>query len=156
MELPGFKYNMTDVQAALGIHQLRRLAGFHGRRAEIAAEYTRAFRDSDALEPPVERPHVRHAWHLYVLRIRPGVLRIDRDRVIQELLDRNIATSVHFIPVHLHSYYRHRYQLPPNRFPVALDNYRRMVSLPLHPGLTPRDVSDVIEAVMDVVRVYRR
>jgi len=153
--LPGFKYNMTDIQAALGVWQLRKLERFQQRRREVASQYDRAFADEPALEPPVTRPDVEHAWHLYVLRLRPGALRIDRDRFIEELTERNIGTSVHFIPIHIHPFYRDKYGFTPHSFPVAYGNYQRMLSLPLNPGLTDRDVGDVIEAVLDVVRSYR-
>ena len=153
--LPGFKYNMTDIQAALGLCQLRKLEQFQQRRREVVSQYNRAFVDQPALELPVTRPDVEHAWHLYVLRLRPEVLTIDRDRFIQELGARNIGTSVHFIPIHVHPYYRDKYGFTPGSFPVAYDNYRRMLSLPLNPGLTDQDVNDVIEAVLDVVRTYR-
>jgi dTDP-4-amino-4,6-dideoxygalactose transaminase len=91
-----------------------------------------------------------------VLRLRPGVLQIGRDQVISELARRNIGTSVHFIPIHLHSYYRDKYGYAPTAFPVALDNYERMFSLPLHAGLADHEVADVIDAVIDVVRTFRR
>jgi dTDP-4-amino-4,6-dideoxygalactose transaminase len=103
----------------------------------------------------VTRPEVDHAWHLYVLRLREDALTIGRDRFIQELTERNIGTSVHFIPIHIHPYYRDKYGFTPDSFPVAHANYRRMLSLPLNPGLTDRDVGDVIDAVRDVVRSYR-
>jgi dTDP-4-amino-4,6-dideoxygalactose transaminase len=154
--LPGFKYNMTDIQAALGLHQLRRLAQMQQRRREIVAQYRAAFDADDALESPVERADVEHAWHLFVLRLRPGALRIDRGRFIHELTARNIGTSVHFIPVHLHPYYRAKYGFAPDAFPVAYSNFERMLSLPLHPGLRDRDVADVVEAVLDVARTFRR
>ena len=153
--VPGFKYNMTDIQAALGLWQLRKLRQFQARRRAVVSEYDRAFADEPALERPVTRPDVEHAWHLYVLRLRDDALMIGRDRFIQELADRNIGTSVHFIPIHIHPYYRDKYGYTPGSFPVAYDNYRRMLSLPLNPGLTDRDVGDVIEAVLDVVRTYR-
>ena len=154
--LPGFKYNMTDMQAALGLHQLEKLGGFQRRRREVVARYAAGFADLDALELPVERAEVEHAWHLYVLRLRPGALRIERDRFIAELTARNIGTSVHFIPIHLHPYYRDRYGYAPESFPVAWSNYRRMLSLPLNPRLSDPDVTDVIEAVREIVRIYRR
>jgi dTDP-4-amino-4,6-dideoxygalactose transaminase len=154
--LPGFKYNMTDVQAAMGLWQLRKLDAFHRRRREIAERYTSAFGDEPALEPPIARPDSEHAWHLYVLRLVPDALRIDRDRFIQELGARNIGTSVHFIPIHLHPYYRDKYALAPEHLPIAYQNYRRMLSLPLHPRLSDEDVSDVIDAVLDLVQTYRR
>ena len=153
--LPGFKYNMTDIQAALGVWQLRKLARFQQRRAEIVAQYNQAFGNDPALELPVVRPEVDHAWHLYVLRLRPEALSIGRDQFIQELAARNIGSSVHFIPIHIHPYYRDRYGFTPQSFPVAYGNYERMLSLPLMPRLTDRDVGDVIEAVQDIMRRFR-
>jgi dTDP-4-amino-4,6-dideoxygalactose transaminase len=153
---PGFKYNMTDIQASLGLWQLKKLAGFQERRREIVRLFGEAFRGEDALELPVERAEVEHAWHLYVLRLRPGVLQIGRDQVISELTRRNIGTSVHFIPIHLHPYYRDKYGYAPTAFPVAFENYERMLSLPLHAGLADHEVADVIDAVLDVVRTFRR
>jgi len=154
--LPGFKYNMTDIQAAIGLCQLRRQDVFQRRRREVVARYTAAFGADPALEPPVVRPDVEHAWHLYVLRLRLDALRIGRDRFIEELTARNIGTSVHFIPVHLHPYYRDKYGYAPEALPVAYGNYLRLLSLPLHPGLSDRDIDDVIEAVLDVARTHRR
>jgi dTDP-4-amino-4,6-dideoxygalactose transaminase len=154
--LPGFKYNMTDIQASLGLRQLRKLERFHARRRAVAARYTEAFTGEDTLEPPVERDGVEHAWHLYVLRLRPEVLTIGRDAFIEELAERQIGTSVHFIPVHTHPYYRDKYGYAPRCLPVAYDNFLRMLSLPLHPRLTDAEVTDVIEAVRDVARRHRR
>ena len=154
--LPGFKYNMTDIQAALGVWQLRKLERHQARRRAVVALYDAAFAGEPALELPVTRPEVEHAWHLYVLRLRPEALRIDRDRFITALAERNIGASVHFIPIHLHPYYRDRYGYAPDAFPVAHANYRRMLSLPLSPRLSDQDVADVIEAVRDVVRTHRR
>jgi dTDP-4-amino-4,6-dideoxygalactose transaminase len=153
---PGFKYNMTDIQAALGLWQLRKLAGFQERRRHIVQRYAEAFQGDEAFQLPVERPHVEHAWHLYVLRLRPGVLRIGRDRFIEELAARNIGTSVHFTPIHLHPYYRDKYGYNATSFPVAYDSFQRMLSLPLNPRLSDQDVGDVIDAVRDVVRGQRR
>lgn len=153
---PGFKYNMPDIQAAMGLAQLQKLAGFAARREAVVAMYHEAFAAEDALETPVTRDGVTHAWHLYPLRLRLEALRIDRARFIQELTERNIGTSVHFIPVHLHPYYRDTYGLSATDFPVAYGNYLRLVSLPLHPRLTDGEVHDVIEAVYDVVARFRR
>lgn len=154
--LPGFKYNMTDMQAALGLVQLERLAQFQKRRREVVAAYADAFAREPALELPVERPEVEHAWHLYVLRLRPDALRIGRDQFIEELKRLNIGTSVHFIPVHLHPFYRNKYGYTPTQFPIVYGNYQRALSLPLHPGLSDQDVSDVCEAVRDTVERHRR
>jgi len=153
---PGFKYNMTDIQAALGLWQLKKLPGFEERRRAVVALYDQAFAQEDALETPVERPEVEHAWHLYVLRLRLEALRIDRDQFIEELTNRNIGTSVHFIPIHLHPYYRDKYAFTPESYPIAYSNYRRMISLPLNVRLSDADVADVIEAVRDVVSEFRR
>lgn len=153
---PGFKYNMTDIQAALGLWQLRKLSRFQERRREIVAAYQAAFDGEDALVLPVERPWVEHAWHLYVLRLRPLALRISRDRFIEELAARKIGTSVHFIPIHLHPYYRNKYGYRPDAFPVTYDSFQHMISLPLNPSLTDQDVADVIDAVLDLVLAYRR
>jgi dTDP-4-amino-4,6-dideoxygalactose transaminase len=152
----GWKYNLSDLQAAIGLAQLRKIDGFQQRRRDIAFTYTAAFSGHRALVTPVERPDVEHAWHLYVLRLRPGTLRIDRDRFIAELTERNIGTSVHFIPIHLHPYFRDKYGYTTTDFPVAYDNYRRMLSLPLHPALSDQDVEDVIAAVLDVAEVNAR
>src|SRR5439155_329342 len=122
---PGFKYNMTDIQAALGLWQLRKLPAFQERRRQVVRRYTEAFQGDEALELPVERPNVEHAWHLYVLRLRPGVLRIGRDRFIEELATCNIGTSVHFTPIHLHPYYRDKYGYQATAFPVAYDSFQR-------------------------------
>src|SRR5262249_5663941 len=104
---PGFKYNMTDMNAALGLVQLRRLDAMQTRRAEIVAQYQDLLADVDELvELPTVRGDVEHAWHLFAVRVRPERLRIGRDEVIQELNAAGIGTSVHFIPLHEHSYYR--------------------------------------------------
>lgn len=153
---PGFKYNMTDIQAAMGLAQLRKLSSFQVRRRQIAKLYNDAFSGTRALQLPAERAHVEHAWHLYVLRLNKEALTIGRDRFIDELRQRNIGSSVHFIPIHLHPYYRDKYGYRADDFAVAHGNYQRLLSLPLHPKLTDRDVSDVIEAVLDIVHTYRR
>lgn len=147
----GFKCNMTDIQASLGLWQLKRLPGFHRRRGEVAAAYTAAFARHPALEPPASRPYVGHGWHLYVLRLRPEALRIGRDGFLEELAGRNIGASVHFIPIHMHPYYRNRYGWAEGDFPVAADSYHRALSLPLHPGLSVQDVQDVIGTVLGIV-----
>ncbi|MCR9198198.1 MAG: DegT/DnrJ/EryC1/StrS family aminotransferase [Planctomycetaceae bacterium] len=147
---PGFKYNMTDIQAALGIQQLNRFESMQQRRADIVARYQLAFGGNAALQTPVTRDHVTHAWHLYVIRLNEGELTIDRNQFIEEINGRNIGTSVHFIPIHIHSYYARKYGWQPDDFPVALSNYGRMLSLPLSPRMSDQDVEDVIDAVAAV------
>jgi dTDP-4-amino-4,6-dideoxygalactose transaminase len=153
---PGFKYNMTDIQAAIGIHQLKRLPQLQQRRREIFQHYNRGFSDLKEIEVPTVRAAVEHAWHLYVLRLNLDTLAINRARFIEELTARNIGSSVHFIPIHLHPYYRDKYSYQPGDFPVALQEYGRIVSLPLYPRMTDDDATDVIEAVREIVRRFRR
>ncbi len=153
---PGFKYNMTDIQAALGLVQLHRLEHMQVRRRQIVARYNEAFSEVEALQTPIERPNVSHAWHLYVLRLRLERLTVDRAQFIRELAARRIGASVHFIPIHLHPYYRDKYGWRPEDYPVAVEEYRRLVSLPLSPRLSDVDVERVIAAVQDIVNKYQR
>jgi dTDP-4-amino-4,6-dideoxygalactose transaminase len=149
--MPGLKYGMTDIQASLGLGQIRRLHEMQARRKELVAYYRSLLSTLDDLEMPAERPHVEHAWHLFVLRLR-GALRGKRDLFARRLWERNIGTSVHFIPIHMHPYYRDKYKLGANDFPVAYDAGQRVLSLPLYPGMSMRDATDVVEAVLDVAR----
>ncbi len=155
VHMPGFKFNMTDLQAAIGLTQLGKLPDFHARRRDLAARYAAGFAGCGELQTPAEQAGTTHAWHLYALRLRLERLRIDRDAFIAELARRNIGASVHFRPIHLHPYYRDRYGLRPDDFPIALAESRRLLSLPLHPGLCDADVDDVIAAVLDIVGRYR-
>ncbi len=149
--LPGFKYNMTDVQASIGLVQLKRLAGFQRRRREVVARYEAGFKDLAALELPVELSWAESSWHLYVIRLRKGALLIDRNAFIEGMKSRTIGTSVPDLPVHMHPFYRDKYAYRPEDNPVAFDAYERMLSLPLHAELSDGDVDDVIQAVRDIV-----
>lgn len=151
---PGFKYNMTDIQAAIGRVQLQRLDEMQRRRREIVQQYTAAFSAIPALQPPIERPNVSSAWHLYVLRLNLDKLTIKRGQFIEELKTRQIGSSVHFIPIHLHPYYADKYGWQPGDFPTAYAEYQRVLSLPLHPGLTDDEVADVIAAVREICEVF--
>jgi dTDP-4-amino-4,6-dideoxygalactose transaminase len=153
---PGFKYNMTDIQAAIGLHQLRKLPRFQARRQEIARRYNAAFSQFEELQTPTVRSEVEPAWHLYVLRLHPERLQIGRGQFIEELKARHIGTSVHFIPIHLHPYYRDKYGYKPDDFPVAYQEYQRLISLPLYPRMSDQDVEDVVEAVSEVVKQFRK
>ena len=150
----GFKYNMTDIQAALGLAQLRKLAAMDARRREIVDRYNSAFGQMEEFQIPARRPDVEHAWHLYVLRLNLDRTGLGRDRFIQELQQRNIGTSVHFIPLHMQPYYRDKYHYQPSDFPVARREFERIVSLPLSPKLTDDDVTDGIAAVKEVVQQF--
>lgn len=153
---PGFKYNMTDLQAALGLAQLRRFDRMQARRQEIVQQYNKAFQSQPAFLTPVTRAHVTNAWHLYVLRLRTTELSIDRNRFIDEMTARNIGTSVHFIPIHMHSFYRNKYNYRPYDFPVAHNAFQSMLSLPLSPSMSDQDVADVIDAVLDIRSKFAR
>ncbi len=153
---PGFKCNMTDITAAIGLHQLERLEGFQRRREQVVALYEAGLSGVEQVELPPPAGADTHAWHLYVLKLHLDRLDIDRARFIDEMTERNIGTSVHFIPVHAHPWYRDRYGYTETSFPVAWQEYQRTVSLPLHPGLSDTDVADVIEAVTDLAGAHAR
>lgn len=153
---PGFKYNMPDIAAAIGIHQLAKSELFWKRRNAIAQMYNQAFAGLPLRVPHVERPGDRHAWHLYVIQLKLEQLRISRDRFIEQLFERGIGTSVHFIPLHVQPYWRDRYNFTPDSFPNAWSAYQRAVSLPIYPAMTDEDVDRVIEAVREVLIQYAR
>lgn len=153
---PGFKYNLTDVQAALGIHQLRRLEGFLAERTRLAALYTRLFEGLEEVEPPPEARHGRHAWHLYPIRLDLGRLDIDRAEFIEELRQQGVGASVHFIPIPLHPFFFPWAGLACNQCPNALALYPRLVSLPLFPGLTDHEVCRIAASVRSIVAAHRR
>lgn len=148
---PGYKCNMTDIQASLGLQQLKKLPAFQARRHEIVRAYNEAFREYEEIELPSERQGVQSAWHLYVIKLNLDLLTIDRVCFIEELKTYGICTSVHFIPVHIHPYYRDKYGYSPYDFPVAYNNYKRIISLPLHPRLSDEDVGRIVEAVNEML-----
>jgi perosamine synthetase len=152
---PGFKYNLPDLSAAIGIPQLKRSDLFQARREEIARAYGEALGDLPGVSIPAVRPERSHAWHLYVLQIDPEVCGIDRDALIKKLAARAIGTSVHFIPLHLHPYYRDKYGFRPDDFPRAHAAFRRIVSLPLFPKMSDGDVARVSQAVRDILEASR-
>lgn len=152
---PGFKYNMTDLAASLGIHQLHKVEKMRARREILAARYDEAFRDLDLQLPAHSRPGDVHSWHLYVIRLGDDVP-VSRDEFIQEMAGNGIGTSVHFIPLHLHPYWRNTYSLHSEQFPNATDGYSRAVSLPLFPRMTEADQERVIDAVRSILARGRR
>ena len=152
----GFKCNMTDIQAALGIHQLAKLEHFLEVRRKYVAMYNAAFGEISEIQTPVVSPDVCHAWHLYVIQLDLERLTINRAQFIEALRAEKIGTSVHFIPVHLHPYYRQAFGYTQGDFPNAERAYERIVSLPLYPKMTEEDVRDVIAAVDKVVRAHRK
>ncbi len=156
VEAPGFKYNMTDLAAALGVVQLRRCDELWARRAALAARYDRAFADLPEAAPLVVAPNLQHAWHLYIIRLNLDALDIDRAGFMRALHALNIGASVHFIPLHLHPYWRRLSGHLPDDFPTALGAYERIVSLPIYPSMSDQDADDVVEAVRTIVGRRRK
>ncbi len=152
----GYKYNMTDIQAALGIHQLARLEQFLEVRSKYVAMYNEAFGETPEIQTPVVNTDVRHAWHLYVIQLDLERLNINRAQFIEALREENIGTSVHFIPVHLHPHYHKTFGYKRGDFPKTEKVYDRIVSLPLYPKMTEKDVEDVIAKVNKVVRQHQK
>ncbi len=148
---PGFKYNMTDIQAAMGLQQLKKMERILTRRREIVGMYREALEPLGVFDLPVERDGCESAWHLFPVRIREGALKITRDEFIEGMRGRNIGTSVHFIPVHTFSYYREKYGFEDQDYPIAFGESERLVSLPLHPGLQSKDVDHIVAAVKEII-----
>ena len=153
---PGYKYNMTDIAAAIGIHQLKKAWNFQKRREWIAIEYNTAFADLPIKLPYIAHKNEVHAWHLYVIQLELEALRIDRDRFIELMAEAGIGTSVHFIPLHLHPYWRDRCGYKPEDFPVAYDVFKRAVSLPIYPKMMNSDVERVINTVRMILKRYKK
>ena len=152
---PGYKYNMTDVASAMGVAQLRKANGMWERRCAIAQRYNDAFQNMPELQIPADRSDSQHSWHLYILRLNQDKLNVSRAQFIEELKARKIGTSVHFIPLHTHPYYRNTYGYQQDDFPVAESQYQRVISLPIYSKMSDSDVEDVISAVIEVVQQWQ-
>jgi dTDP-4-amino-4,6-dideoxygalactose transaminase len=153
---PGFKYNMTDIAASMGLVQLRRLPALHRRRQAIVALYEALLGDRPELEPLAAPADCTHAWHLYVVRMRPERLRIDRDTLIEQLKADGVGTAVHFIPLHLHSFYREVLGYRPEDFPVATAAAETILSLPLFTLMSDDDVRYVAATLGRILDANRR
>jgi dTDP-4-amino-4,6-dideoxygalactose transaminase len=153
---PGYKYNMTDIAAAIGLEQLKKAESFLRIRQRYAAMYDEGFANTPEILRPSTRTGVDHAWHLYIVRLHRDRLAIDRNRFIEELKALNIGTSVHFIPLHLHPFYRETYGYKAEDFPVASRVYEETLSLPIYTRMSGDDVQFVIDAVNEIVEKYRR
>ncbi|HOI72902.1 MAG TPA: UDP-4-amino-4,6-dideoxy-N-acetyl-beta-L-altrosamine transaminase [Syntrophales bacterium] len=143
----GYNYRLTDFQCALGLRQLEKLPDWNNRRRDIAAMYDEAFREMSAVSPLSVRPEVLHAYHLYVVRLRG----VDRDVAFQAMRAAGIGVNVHYIPVHLHPFYRRQFGTGPGLCPVAESTYGQILSLPIFPGMTDDMVERVIDAVREVI-----
>jgi perosamine synthetase len=156
MVLLGFNYRLTDIACALGISQLQHLEPNLARRRKIAAMYAAAFRDLPGLVVPSVRQEANPAWHLYPIRLDLAILSTSRAEVFRALRAENIGVNVHYIPVHLHPYYRKNFDYKGGEFPVAEDAYERLISLPIFHGMTDEDTSDVIRAVTKIVTHFEK
>lgn len=146
---PGYKYNMTDIAASMGVHQLKKARSFQKKRASIAAKYSEAFKDLPVILP-AEKPGETHAWHLYILRLEEEAP-VSRDAFIEKMAERGVGTSVHFIPLHLHPYWRDRYNFLPEDFPNASQEFNRAVSLPIYTKMDDHDIERVIRATREIL-----
>ncbi|MFZ0294701.1 MAG: UDP-4-amino-4,6-dideoxy-N-acetyl-beta-L-altrosamine transaminase [Candidatus Sulfotelmatobacter sp.] len=156
MVLLGFNYRLTDIACALGSSQLKKLEGNLSRRRKIALRYADAFRDIEAVTLPAVRRDVNPAWHLYPIRLNLENLSADRGKIFRALRAENIGVNVHYIPVHLHPYYRDRFGDHAGEYPIAEDAYERLISLPMFHGMSDGDVEDVIAAVRKVIGYFAR
>jgi dTDP-4-amino-4,6-dideoxygalactose transaminase len=152
----GFKYNMTDMAAALGLRQLERMASFQQRREQIAHRYNDAFGDLDTCWIPRDAGYGMHAWHLYILELNLEALAVGRNDVIEGLRQRGVGTSVHFIPLNQQPVYQRRFGYQPGQFPTAEAVFERACSLPIYPGMTDADIDHVIDVVRTTLRGSRR
>ncbi len=157
VEAAGFKYNLTDLAAGLGLAQLARFEEMQRVRESYVRRYHEAFGAAGfELPPDSSRPGDKHSWHLYVLRLDPRAIAIDRGQFIDLLRDAGIGTSVHFIPIHMHPFYQQELGVKPGDFPVTDRAFSRMVSMPLYPRMTTQDVDYVIERTVDLARQHKR
>ncbi len=147
----GYKYNMTDIQAALGVVQLKESHAFWERRTEIAKHYNEEFKNLKGLVIPKDDTNGQHSWHLYRVELDTKLAKMGRDSFVEELKDRNIGTSLHFIPIFEHPYYKKTFGFNRAEYPNACKMYDRAVSLPLFAGMTKADEKDVIDAVKDLL-----
>jgi perosamine synthetase len=150
----GFNYRLTDIACALGLSQLAKLEDKLARRREIAARYERSLREIPGVILPTVRDGVEPAWHLYPIRLDPRVLRVDRGEVFRALRAENIGVNVHYIPIHLHPYYRERFGYEGGEYPIAEGAYQNLISLPMFHGMSDQDTSDVIEAVSKTMTFF--
>lgn len=148
---PGFKYNLTDIASSLGLQQLRKADQFHEKRTELANLYTEYLSEVDELVLPREQTNRVHSWHLYVVRVRQQNSFLDRGALIQKLKENGIGTSVHYMPLHMHPYYRQRYGYKPQDLPKAAALYREIISLPLYPSMSHEDVEYVCSTLKGLI-----
>jgi perosamine synthetase len=150
----GYNYRITDFQCALGLSQLRKLPGWLEQRQEIVRRYNQAFSDLSTIVPLEVRPEVTHAYHLYVIQLELGDLQCDRGVIFSTLRNNSIGVNVHYIPVHLHPFYREHFATKPGDCPIAESAYERLLTLPIHPRMSSKDIDEVVNVVRDTVSSY--
>ena len=153
---PGFKYNMTDIAASIGIHQLKKANELQSRRQKISEKYNDAFSDLPVTTPFITNSTDVHSWHLYVLQLHIDELSIDRDEFIRIMADKGVGTSVHYIPLHMHPYWQDNYNLTEEDFPKSSSVFYRIVSLPNYPKMTDEQVDRVIKTVREILLEYKK
>ena len=151
----GYKYNMTDISASFGIEQLKYVHNWHKRRLEIVKSYIKNLSFIEGFILPKHLCGDVHAWHLFVLRVIPDMWKISRDELINKINDHGIGTSVHYIPIHLHSYYAEKYNYKSSDFPVAKELFNSVITLPLYPSLQKKHVEYVVSVITDLWYSYR-
>lgn len=153
---PGYKYNFTDIQASLGLAQLKKVFWMREERAKLAKLYDKYFKDSEFIKILTLKTDRVSALHLYPIRINHELLTIGRNQFIEELKNRGVGTGVHFMPVHQHIYYKETFNLNPLDYPVAEDAFPRLISLPLYPGMTEEDINKVVSAIFDITAKFKK
>jgi perosamine synthetase len=153
---PGYKYNLTDIAAAIGIHQLRKAELFHKRRIEIVRHYQASLEDVEEIILPQAQPDRIHSWHLFVIRLRLDRLTINRSEFIDRLKEAGIATSVHYTPLHMHPYYREKFGYRPEDLPCMASVYPQIISLPIYPDLTDEEVDYVCRTIRELVGKHHK
>jgi dTDP-4-amino-4,6-dideoxygalactose transaminase len=152
----GYKYNMTDVQAGLGLAQLKKIDWMLARRKEIARQYTEALSSREEIITPVVKPDRETAWHLYAMKLNLAMLTITRDECIQHLSQNGIGTGVHFIPLYRHPYYKKNFNYQPKGFPNSEWIFERVISLPIYPDMTSKDIERIIEVLFNLIEEYKK
>ncbi len=152
----GFKYNLSDIQSAIGLRQLDKFNDMQQRRRELVQAYLQNLEDLDELMLPYEPKDMVHAWHLFVIRLRPGFLTIDRNQFIQKLNEQGVGTSVHFIPLHLHPFYQQVFGFKRGDFPNAEAAYDAAISLPLYPQMTLETVDKISHIVRSIISKHHQ
>ncbi len=153
---PGFKYNMTDIAAAIGVKQLERAEAMRAERESLAMRYRSELADVDELELPSVPADRIHSWHLFAIRLHLDRLTIDRNQFIDQLRERGVGCSVHWRPLHLHPYYAEQFGWRPEEFPVATALWQRSITLPLFPGMRDEERQHVVNVIHDICRQNRK